>query len=99
MDKQNAGADINQQLFRGFPMTASVRQGKTEILSLLVKSGASQSSCEEALLEACCHNRAELVELLMASELIRHHFATHALVLACTRGFIEIVEILMKVRN
>lgn len=87
---------MNQQLFRGFAITAAVREGRIEIIELLVKSGASQAACEDALLEACCHNCPKLTELLMDSEQIRHQIATHALVLACARGFVEVAEVLMK---
>lgn len=87
---------MNQQLFRGFAITAAVREGRIEIIELLVRSGASQVACEDALLEACCHNRPKITELLMDSEQIRDQIATHALVLACARGFVEVAEVLMK---
>ena len=35
--------------------------------------------------------------LLMASDLIRPHVAVHALVTACSRGFVEVVDTLLKV--
>uniref|UniRef100_A0A1D1YSF6 Ankyrin-3 n=1 Tax=Anthurium amnicola TaxID=1678845 RepID=A0A1D1YSF6_9ARAE len=92
----NAGADVNQKLFRGFAMTAAAREGRTDLVELLLKAGASQPACEEALLEACSHGRARLVELLMGSDLIRHQVAVHALVLSCCRGFADVVEALMK---
>ncbi|CAA6660095.1 unnamed protein product [Spirodela intermedia] len=92
----NAGADVNQRLFRGFALTAASREGQTDMVELLLKSGASQPACEEALLEACCHGRPRLVELLMGSDLIRHQVAVHALVLACCRGFVDVVNSLMK---
>ncbi|CAK9181541.1 unnamed protein product [Ilex paraguariensis] len=57
------GADVNQKPFRGFATTASVREGHLEILEILLKAGASQAACEEALLEASCHGRARLVEV------------------------------------
>ncbi|XP_034707198.1 ankyrin-3 [Vitis riparia] len=90
------GADVNQKLFRGFATTAAVREGHLEILEILLKAGASQPACEEALLEASCHGRARLAELLMASDLIRPHIAVHALVTACCRGFVDVVDTLMK---
>ncbi|KAK1423242.1 hypothetical protein QVD17_18539 [Tagetes erecta] len=91
------GADVNQKLFRGFSLTASVREGHLEIFEILLKAGASQQSCEEALLEASCHGRDEIfIELLMASDLIRPNVAVHALVTACCRGFLNVVDALLK---
>ena len=90
------GADVNQKLFRGFATTAAVREGHLSILEILLKDGASQLACEEALLEASCHGQASVVKLLMSSDLIRQHIAVYALVTACCRGFIDIVETLIK---
>ncbi|XVE84124.1 hypothetical protein DITRI_Ditri16bG0144500 [Diplodiscus trichospermus] len=90
------GADVNQKLFKGFATTVAVREGHLEILEILLKAGASQPACEEALLEASCHGQARLAELLMGTDLIRAHVAVHALVTACCRGFVEVVETLMK---
>ncbi|XP_002509549.2 ankyrin repeat domain-containing protein 50 [Ricinus communis] len=92
----SVGADVNQKLFRGFATTAAVREGRLEILEILLKAGASQPACEEALLEASCHGQARLVELLMSSDLIRPHVAVHALVTACCRGFVDVVDTLAK---
>ncbi|XP_041009559.1 ankyrin-3-like [Juglans microcarpa x Juglans regia] len=92
----NSGADVNQKLFRGCVTTAAVREGHLEILEILLKAGASQLACEEALLEASCHGRARHTELLMGSDLIRPHVGRHALVTACFRGFADVVETLMK---
>ncbi|XP_012483941.1 uncharacterized protein LOC105798430 isoform X1 [Gossypium raimondii] len=92
----SVGADVNQKLFKGFATTVAVREGYLEILKILLKAGASQPACEEALLEASCHGQARLAELLMGSDLIRPHVAIHALVTACCRGFVEVVDALMK---
>ncbi|XP_047314092.1 serine/threonine-protein phosphatase 6 regulatory ankyrin repeat subunit C [Impatiens glandulifera] len=92
----NSGADVNQKLFRGFSTTEAVREDHLEILEILLKSGASQPSCEEALMEASCHGRASLVGLLMGSDLIRTQVAIHALVTACCRGFTDVVDTLVK---
>lgn len=89
---------MNQKLFKGFATTVAVREGHHEILEILLKAGASQPACEEALLEASCHGQASLVELLMGTDLIRPHVAVHALVTACCRGFVELVETLIKVK-
>ncbi|XP_057437476.1 uncharacterized protein LOC130729673 [Lotus japonicus] len=90
------GADVNQKLFRGFATTAAVREGHLDILETLLKAGASQPACEEALLEACCHGQAGCAELLMNSDLIRPHIAVHALVTACCRGLVDVVQTLIK---
>lgn len=90
------GADVNQKLFRGFSTTAAVREAHLEILEILLKAGASQPACEEALLEASCYGHARSAELLMGSDLIRPHIAVHALVTACCRGYVDVVDALMK---
>ncbi|KAK9061676.1 hypothetical protein SSX86_018859 [Deinandra increscens subsp. villosa] len=91
------GADVNKKLFRGFSITAAVREGHFEILEILLKNGASQPACEEALLEASCHGRGgKFIELLMASYLIRANIAVRALVTACCRGFTDVVDTLLK---
>lgn len=90
---------MNQKLFRGFAITAAVREGHLEILKVLVKAGASQPACEQALLEASKHGRARFVELLMESDLIRPHVALHAFITACCRGFTDVVDTMIKVLN
>ncbi|KAL8138668.1 hypothetical protein V2J09_004669 [Rumex salicifolius] len=90
------GADVNQKLFRGFATTSAVRYGQFEILEILLKVGASQPACEEALLEACSHGQARPVELLMGTELIRSHVAVHAFITACSRGYNDVVSTLVK---
>lgn len=96
---QRVGADVNQKLFRGFAITAAVREGHREILEILLKAGASQPACEEALLEAGFHGRARLAELLMGSDLIRPRVAVHVLVTACCRGFADVVGTLLEVNH
>ncbi|KAK9715937.1 hypothetical protein RND81_06G199800 [Saponaria officinalis] len=92
----NIGADVNQKLFRGFATTVAVREGHLDILEVLLKAGASQPACEQALLEASIHGRAIFTELLMRSDLIRPHVALHAFVTACGRGFTDVVETMLK---
>ncbi|GKV41356.1 hypothetical protein SLEP1_g48897 [Rubroshorea leprosula] len=92
----SVGADVNQKLFKGFATTVAVREGHLDILEILLKAGASQHACEEALLEASCHGWARHAELLLGSDLIRPHVAIHALVTACCRGFVDVVDTLMK---
>lgn len=96
---QSVGANVSQKLFKGFATTAAVREGHVEILEILIKSGASQPACEEALLEASSHGRARPVELLMGSDLIRPHISVHALVTACCRGYVDVVDTLLKVNH
>ncbi|KAL6566556.1 hypothetical protein OROGR_002171 [Orobanche gracilis] len=91
----DAGANVNQKLFRGYATTAAVREGHIEVLELLLSSGAAQAACEEALLEACYLGRARLADLLMGSGMIRPHVAVHALVTASSRGFVDFVETLI----
>ncbi|XP_008791721.2 ankyrin-3-like [Phoenix dactylifera] len=91
-----AGADVNLRLFRGYATTAAAREGRAEVVEVLLKAGASQPACEEAVVEACCHGRARLVELLMGSDLVRPHVAVHALVSAAARGFVDVVDTLIK---
>ncbi|KAG9447148.1 hypothetical protein H6P81_013276 [Aristolochia fimbriata] len=92
----SVGADVNQKLFRGFATTAAVREGHVETLEILLKAGASQPACEEALIEASWHGRARLIELLMGSDLVRPLVTIHALVAASCRGFVDVVDTLMK---
>lgn len=94
---QSVGADVNQKLFRGYATTAAVREGHLEILQTLINAGASQPACEEALQEASYCGRARFAELLMGSEMIRPHAAVHALVTACCRDFVDVVDTLIKV--
>lgn len=90
---------MNQKLFRGYATTAAVREGHLEILQTLINAGASQPACEEALLEASYLGRARPAELLMGSEMIRPYAAVHALVTACCRGFVDVVDTLIKVNS
>jgi len=48
-------------------------------------------------MEASYLGRARFVELLMQSNMIRPQVAVHALVSACCRGFVEVVDVLIKV--
>ena len=88
---------MNQKLFRGYATTAAAREGHARILEVLISCGASQPACEEALLEASYFGRAGLVDMLMASDMIRPHVAVHALVSASCRGFADVVHALIKV--
>ncbi|KAG2335158.1 hypothetical protein Bca52824_006338 [Brassica carinata] len=92
----NIGADVNQKLFRGFATTVAVREGHFEVLEILLKAGASQPACEEALMGASYHGRPRLAELLMGTDLIRPQVAVHALATACCRGFVDVVGTLLK---
>ncbi|PKA57990.1 Potassium channel GORK [Apostasia shenzhenica] len=93
----SAGADVNQEFFRGYAITAAAREGHCDIVSMLLKTGASQSACEDALLEAslCCE--VEAVKLLICSEMASPDNAAHALVAACSRGFLDVVVALVEV--
>ncbi|XP_018446189.1 uncharacterized protein LOC108817865 isoform X2 [Raphanus sativus] len=94
---RNIGADVNQKLVRGYATTVAVREGHFQVLEILLKAGASQPACEEALNGASCHGgRAKFAELLMGTDLIRPQVAVHALATACCRGFADVVGTLLK---
>ncbi|KAF2292861.1 hypothetical protein GH714_029432 [Hevea brasiliensis] len=95
----SVGANVNQKLFRGYATTAAIREGHLDVLEVLVKAGASQEACEEALLEASSLGLARPAELLMGSDLIRPQVAVRALVSACCRGFVNVVDTLIKVNT
>ncbi|KAG6712582.1 hypothetical protein I3842_05G110500 [Carya illinoinensis] len=90
------GANVNQKVFRAYVTTAAVREGHMEILEVLINAGASQQACEESLLEASYLGIARPVELLMGSDMVRPQVALHALVSACCRGFVNVVDALFK---
>lgn len=94
---QSAGADVNQELFRGFATTAAAREGHSDLLDMLLKAGASQLACEHALLEACLCGQAKAAELLILSEMIGPSVAQHALVSASCRGYVDVADSLIKV--
>ncbi|XP_068669832.1 uncharacterized protein [Aristolochia californica] len=93
---KSAGADVNQELFRGYAITAAASGGNIGVLGMLLKACASQSACEEALLEASLCGQAEAVELLTYSEMIRPDASVHALMYASCRGFVDVVTTLIK---
>ncbi|KAF8018464.1 hypothetical protein BT93_H3374 [Corymbia citriodora subsp. variegata] len=90
------GADVNQKLFRGYAITAAVREGHIKVTEVLMTAGASRDACEEALVEASYVGQPRVSEMLMGSQMIRPHVAVHALVLACCRGFVAVVDALIK---
>ncbi|XVF85219.1 hypothetical protein PTKIN_Ptkin17bG0100300 [Pterospermum kingtungense] len=90
------GTNVNHKLFRGYATTAAAREGHMEILEVLLNGGACREACEEALLEASCLGYARPAKRLMATDMIRPQFALRAFVSACCRGFVDVVETLMK---
>ncbi|OWM76195.1 serine/threonine-protein phosphatase 6 regulatory ankyrin repeat subunit C-like [Punica granatum] len=88
----SAGASVNQKLFRGYAITAAVREGHVEIVEVLINAGACQKACEEALLEASYVGKSRCSELLVQSEMIRPQFAVRALIVASSRGFLDVVR-------
>ncbi|KAL4573851.1 hypothetical protein LXL04_020671 [Taraxacum kok-saghyz] len=90
------GANVDKKLFRGYATTAATRGCHVDILELLLEGGASQVACEEALIEASHLGLAAPAKALMASDLIRPNVAVHALVIASCRGFIDVVDTLLK---
>ncbi|KAG9455469.1 hypothetical protein H6P81_008373 [Aristolochia fimbriata] len=91
-----AGADVNQKLFRGFAITAAACEGNKSVLDMLVKAGASQPACEEALFEASLCGQAQAVEILTQSEMIRPNALVHAVMSASCRGFVDVITTLIK---
>ncbi|KAL6005789.1 hypothetical protein ACLOJK_006362 [Asimina triloba] len=92
----SAGADVNEKLFRGYATTAAASEGHCSLLDMLVKAGAWQLACEDALLEASLFGQARAAELLICSDMTRPDAAAHALVRASSRGFIDVVSTLIK---
>uniref|UniRef100_A0A0D9W6J3 Uncharacterized protein n=1 Tax=Leersia perrieri TaxID=77586 RepID=A0A0D9W6J3_9ORYZ len=90
------GADVNGKVFRGYPTTAAAREGRAEVAVLLVRAGASQPACEEAVVEAALQGQAALAAIFMGSDLVRPRVAVHALVSAAARGFVDVVDSLIK---
>ncbi|KAL9226369.1 hypothetical protein vseg_002192 [Gypsophila vaccaria] len=90
------GADVNKKLFRGYATTAAVRSGHLEALEVLLKAGVCPPAYEEALMEAGYVGRPRHAELLMGSNKISPQVAVHALVTACCRGFVDVIDVLLK---
>ncbi|KAH1122537.1 hypothetical protein J1N35_005697 [Gossypium stocksii] len=90
------GANVNHKLFRGYATTAATREGHIEVLEVLLNAGACQAACEEALLESSYLGYAKLAKRLMATDMIRPQAALRALVSACCRGFVDVVDMLIK---
>ncbi|TKW39027.1 hypothetical protein SEVIR_1G152100v4 [Setaria viridis] len=91
-----AGADVNQKLFLGYATTAAAREGNIDVLEMLMLAGATQEACEDALSEASLFGEAEAVRILVCSETLGSGAVAHALVTAASRGFDDIVIILLK---
>jgi hypothetical protein len=90
---------VNQKVFRGYATTAAAREGHYIILNLLQRAGAQQLALEDALLEACLFGQGKSVELLISSDMTRPEVLAQALLYASSRGFMDIVAILIKVRK
>ena len=88
---------MNGKVFRGYPTTAAAREGCAEVAELLVRAGASQPACEEAIVEAALQGQAALAATFMRSDLVRPRIAVHALVSSTARGFVDVVDTLVKV--
>uniref|UniRef100_A0A0D9VFP4 Uncharacterized protein n=1 Tax=Leersia perrieri TaxID=77586 RepID=A0A0D9VFP4_9ORYZ len=91
-----AGANVNQKLFLGYATTAAAREGNINILEMLIQAGATQEACEDSLSEASLFAEVESIRLLVCSEMIRPEAAAHALVTASSRGFDNVVVILLQ---
>ncbi|CAL5058400.1 unnamed protein product [Urochloa decumbens] len=91
-----AGADVNQKLFLGYATTAAAREGNINVLEMLILAGATQEACEDALSEASVFGEAEAVRILVSSEVLGSEAMSHALVTAASRGFDDILIILLQ---
>jgi len=89
---------VNQKMFRGYATTAAAREGHDLVLNLLQRAGAQQPALEDALLEACLFGQGKSVELLISSDMTRPEVLAQALLYASSRGFVDIVAILIKVK-
>ncbi|KDP25227.1 hypothetical protein JCGZ_20383 [Jatropha curcas] len=92
----SAGADVNQELFRGFAATAAAREGHCVLLDMLLKAGTCRSACEDALLEACLCGQVKAAELLLHSDMVGPDVVKHALVSVSCRGFVDVAKTLIK---
>ncbi len=90
---------MNQKMFRGYATTAAAREGHDLVLNLLQRAGAQQPALEDALLEACLFGQGKSVELLISSDMTRPEVLAQALLYASSRGFVDIVAILIKVNQ
>jgi ankyrin repeat protein len=86
-------------MFRGYATTAAAREGHDLVLNLLQRAGAQQPALEDALLEACLFGQGKSVELLISSDMTRPEVLAQALLYASSRGFVDIVAILIKVNQ
>jgi predicted DNA-binding protein (UPF0251 family) len=64
---------------------------------MLLQAGVTREACEDSLSEAALFAEAEAVRLLVCSEMIQPEAAAHALVTASSRGFDDVVVILLQV--
>ncbi|KAL8503762.1 hypothetical protein ACS0TY_022472 [Phlomoides rotata] len=76
---------------RGYDLGGTFGKGRSTINGI--------QSQFKALLEASSHGHSQLVELLMGSDLIRPHATVYALITACCRGFVEVVDTLIKCKQ
>lgn len=95
---QSAGADVNQELFRGFATTAAAREGHYILLHMLLKAGASRSACEDALLEACLCGQSKAAKLLIRSKMTGPNVEQQALLSVSCRGFVDVAKTLVEVK-
>ncbi|KAJ3706216.1 hypothetical protein LUZ61_009921 [Rhynchospora tenuis] len=92
----DAGADVNRKLFKGYATTAAAREGHIDILGMLMEYGASQDACEDALIEATSLDQTEVVRLLISSEMVGPMALAHATVIASSRGFVDVITVLLE---
>ncbi|GMH09143.1 hypothetical protein Nepgr_010983 [Nepenthes gracilis] len=90
-------ANTNQHPFKGFAIIVVEGEGHLEILEILLKTGPSQPTCEEARLETSYNGRVGFVELILGPNLIRPHASVHALGIVHYRGFKDVFDVLWRI--
>jgi hypothetical protein len=88
---------VNRKLYKGYATTAAAREGHVNILQMLLEYRASQDACEDALVEASSLGETEIVQLLISSAIVGPTALSHAIVIASSRGFVDVINALLKV--
>ncbi|KAG0450039.1 hypothetical protein HPP92_027108 [Vanilla planifolia] len=92
---QGLGSGCEPEAVPRYAMTAAARE-EEEAVELLLRAGAGQEACEEAVVEASRHGLARIVELIVGSILSALAFR-FMLATAASRGFVDVVDTLLKI--
>jgi hypothetical protein len=87
---------VNGKLYNGYATTAAAREGRVNILHMLLEYGTSQDACEDALVEASSLGETEIVQLI-SSAIVGPTALSHATVIASSRGFVDEIIAFLKV--